>query len=107
MVPRALLFRPRQGDPVDTPGGGRFRAALGTLFPVAPSVPPGVPAPPRERLLRGYIEVLAVLVAAAVMLFRVAHIPAWDLVYAEDNGVFLVGALAHPWHLLAPFGGYL
>jgi hypothetical protein len=41
------------------------------------------------------------------MLLRVAHIPAWDVVYAEDNGVFLVGALAHPWDLLAPFGGYL
>src|SRR5260370_17168326 len=41
------------------------------------------------------------------MLLRVAHIPVWDLVYAEDNGVFLVGALAHPWHLLTPFGGYL
>ena len=53
------------------------------------------------------IEILAVLAAAVAMLFRVAHIPAWDLVYAEDNGVFLVGALAHPWHLLTPFGGYL
>src|SRR5260370_39870127 len=41
------------------------------------------------------------------MLLRVAHIPVWDLVYAEDNGVFLVGALAHPWAGLAPFGGYL
>jgi hypothetical protein len=65
-------------------------------------VPPGAP-----RLLRVYIEVLAVLVAMVAMLFRVEHIPAWDLVYAEDNGVFLVGALAHPWHLLTPFGGYL
>jgi hypothetical protein len=67
-------------------------------------VPPRLP---RERLVRGYIEVVAILVATAAMLFRVAHIPAWDLVYAEDNGVFLVGALAHPWHLLTPFGGYL
>lgn len=41
------------------------------------------------------------------MLPRVARIPAWDVVYAEDNGVFLVQALAHPWHLLAPYGGYL
>ena len=57
--------------------------------------------------MRVAIQVLAVLTAAAALLLRVAHIPAWDLVYAEDNGVFLVGALAHPWHLLAPFGGYL
>ena len=57
--------------------------------------------------MRVAIEILAVLVAAVAMLLRVAHIPAWDLVYAEDNGVFLVDALAHPWHLLVPFGGYL
>lgn len=61
----------------------------------------------RERPVRAAIEILAVLVAAAVMLLRVAHIPAWELVYAEDKGVFLVGALAHPWDLLAPFAGYL
>ena len=57
--------------------------------------------------MRVAIEILAVLVAAVAMLLRVAHIPAWDMVYAEDQGVFLVGALAHPWDLLAPFGGYL
>ena len=104
MVSRALLFRPRQGDHAGGLPAGRFRAALGTLFPVAPSVPL---RPPRERLVRACLEILAVLAAAVAMLFRVAHIPAWDLVYAEDNGVFLVGALAHPWHLLTPFGGYL
>jgi hypothetical protein len=106
VVSRALLFRPRQGDPAGDPRAGGFRAALGTLFPVAPDAPPA-PGPLRDRAVRVYIEVLALLVATAAMLFRVAHIPAWDLVYAEDNGVFLVGALAHPWHLLAPFGGYL
>jgi hypothetical protein len=107
VVSRALLLRPRQGDPTGDPGVGRFRAALAALFPVAPSGPPGAPAPPRERLVRGCIEVLAILAGAVAMLFRVAHIPAWDLVYAEDNGVFLVGALAHPWHLFTPYGGYL
>jgi hypothetical protein len=60
-----------------------------------------------SRAVRAGIEILAVLVAAAAMLPRVAHVPAWGLVYAEDNGVFLVQALAHPWDLLAPFGGYL
>jgi hypothetical protein len=103
VVSRALLFRPRQGDSAGAPrGGGGFRAALATLFPEAPSMPPGPP-----RFVRVYIEILAVFIATVAMLFRVEHIPAWDLVYAEDNGVFLVGALAHPWHLLAPFGGYL
>jgi len=28
--------------------------------------------------------------AAAVLLLRVAGVPAWDGTYAEDNGVFLV-----------------
>ena len=107
MVSRTLLFRPRPGDPARDPRAGGLRAALATLFPVAPSVPPGPPGLLRERPVRAYIEILAVFAAAVAMLFRVAHIPAWDLVYAEDNGVFLVGALAHPWHLLAPFGGYL
>jgi len=107
MVARSLLFRPRQGDPAGDRRAGGFRSALVTLFPMAPSEPPGPPGLLRERLVRVYFEIFAVLVAAAAMLLRVAHIPAWDLVYAEDNGVFLVQALAHPWHLLAPFGGYL
>ena len=92
--------------PLPRPGGG-FRTALATLFPVAPSVPPGPGGLLRERPVRAAIEILAVLVATAAMLLRVARIPAWNLVYAEDKGVFLVGALAHPWDLLAPFGGYL
>jgi hypothetical protein len=61
----------------------------------------------RERTARVALEAAVVCVAAAVLLPRVAVIPSWDLVYAEDNGVFLVQALAHPWHLLDPFGGYL
>jgi hypothetical protein len=80
---------------------------LATLFPVAPGVPSAPGGLLRERPVRVVIEILAVLVATVAMLLRVAHIPAWDVVYAEDNGVFLVGALAHPWDLLAPFGGYL
>lgn len=107
VVSRTSLFRPRQADPGGDPRAGRFRTALATLFPIAPSVPPGQGGLLRERPVRVAIEILAVLVAAVAMLLRVAHIPVWDLVYAEDNGVFLVGALAHPWDLLAPFGGYL
>ncbi len=107
MLSRTSLFRPRQVDPGGGLRAGGFRAALATLFPIAPGVPPGPGGLLRERRVRVAIEILAVLAAAVAMLFRVAHIPAWDLVYAEDNGVFLVGALAHPWDLLAPFGGYL
>jgi hypothetical protein len=46
-------------------------------------------------------------VAAAVLLLRVAGIPAWDGTYAEDNGVFFVDGLVRPWHLLVPYSGYL
>ena len=103
---RTPLLRP-QADPGAYPRAGGFRTALATLFPIAPTVPPGPGGLLRERPVRVAIEILAVLVAAVVMLPRVAHIPAWKMVYAEDNGVFLVGALAHPWDLLAPFGGYV
>ena len=106
VVSRAPLFRP-QADPEGGPRAGRFRTALAALFPMAPSVSPGPQGLLGRRAVRVGIEILAVLVAAVAMLPRVAHIPAWDLVYAEDNGVFLVQALAHPWDLLAPFGGYL
>ncbi len=105
VVPRTPLSG--QADPGGDPRAGRFRTALATLFPIAPSVSPGPRGLLRKRPVRVAIEILAVLAAAVAMLLRVAHIPAWDLVYAEDNGVFLVHALARPWDLLAPFGGYL
>jgi hypothetical protein len=70
-------------------------------------VSPGTRGLLREWPVRAAIESLAVLVATVAMLLRVAHIPPWKMVYAEDKGVFLIGALAHPWDLLAPFGGYL
>jgi hypothetical protein len=47
-----------------------------------------------------------VCIGAAVLAPRIGGIPSWDSVYAEDQGVFLVDALAHPWHLLVPYGGY-
>jgi len=45
-------------------------------------------------------------VGAAVALLRVAGVPAWDSGYSDDVHVFLPDALAHPWHLLMPYGGY-
>jgi hypothetical protein len=50
--------------------------------------------------------VAAVCIGTVVLLLRIPRIPAWDTLYAEDQGVFLFDALAHPWHLLVPFGGY-
>src|SRR5690348_14145166 len=89
--------------PVSGPAGGtvcRVRAALGVLFPEAPARSAG------RRAVYVAIEVAAVCAGAAVLLPRIAGIPAWDSVYAEDQGVFLFDALARPWHLLVPFGGY-
>jgi hypothetical protein len=80
-----------------------LRARLGALFPAAPE-PPRHPAAP--RLARAAVPVAAVALGTIVLLLRIPGTPAWDSVYAEDNGEFLVGALAHPWHLLVPYGGY-
>jgi hypothetical protein len=52
------------------------------------------------------IQVAAVCIGAAALLPRIAGIPSWDSLYAEDNGVFLPDALGRPWHLIVPFGGY-
>jgi hypothetical protein len=41
------------------------------------------------------------------MLVRVGGRPVWESVYAEDPGIYLPWALGHPWHLLAPYAGYL
>jgi len=72
------------------------------LFPSAPPV--------RRRMSHGMaagLQVAAVLTGVVAMLGRVRGIPAWDGMYAEDYSVFLPGALAHPWHLLVPDGGYI
>ena len=53
------------------------------------------------------IQVVAVVIGVVAMLGRIPGIPAWDGMYAEDYWVFLPGALAHPWHLLVPDGGYI
>jgi hypothetical protein len=87
------------------PAAGRgARAVLADLFPV-----PAEPAP-RAGLARWaflLIQVAAVALGAAVMLARIGGRPAWESVYAEDPGIYLPAALAHPWHLLQSYGGYL
>ena len=80
-----------------------MRASLASLFPQADAS-----SPRSGRRLAAYvaIQVAAVCIGAVVLLPRIGGIPSWDSVYAEDQGVFLVDALAHPWHLLVPYGGY-
>ena len=106
----------RPGPASQSAGGRvrRVRAALVVLFPetAEPGMPqpgPGYPAftaRPAGRVFYVAIQVAAVCIGAVVLLLRVGGVPAWDSVYAEDQGVFLFDALAHPWHLLVPFGGY-
>ena len=85
--------------------GHGVRAVLADLFPAPPE-----PAP-RAGLARWaflFVQVAAVAVGAVVMLARIGgRLPAWDSVYAEDRGIYVPGALAHPWHLLQSYGGYL
>ena len=79
-----------------------MREALVVLFPETP----GRGRSGGRRAVCVAIQVAAVCIGTAVLLLRIAGVPAWDSVYAEDQGVFLFDALAHPWHLLVPFGGY-
>jgi hypothetical protein len=82
----------------------RVRAALTDLFP-APSQPALRSVLARWAFLLIQVAVLAL--GAVVMLARLGGRPAWDSVYAEDPGIYLPAALAHPWQLLQPYGGYL
>jgi hypothetical protein len=53
------------------------------------------------------VQVAAIVLGALVMLARIGGRPVWKSAYAEDPGIYLPGALAHPWHLLQSYGGYL
>ena len=82
----------------------RVRAMLTDLFPA-----PGEAAS-RAALVRWgfvFLQVVVVGVGAVAMLARLGGRPAWESVWAEDPGIYLPAALAHPWHLLQSYGGYL
>jgi hypothetical protein len=81
------------------------RDVLAGLFPETDG--PVLPSPLRGRPLRAAAAgVIAFAVGAVVLLRRVPG-PPWRAFYAEDLRVFFTDALAHPWHLLAPYAGYL
>jgi hypothetical protein len=106
-VSRSELRAPGQagsGAYLPPAAGHGVRAVLADLFPA--------PARPARRagLVRWaflLIQIAAVALGALVMLARMGGRPAWDSVWAEDPGVYLPAALAHPWHLLQSYGGYL
>jgi hypothetical protein len=100
------LQRSRDRRPERPSAFARLRAALEPLFPVAPDDEPPRPPRPGGRALSVGIQVAAVCVAAALLLLRVARVPAWNCAYAEDWGIFLPYAWQHPWHLFVPYNGY-
>ena len=84
------------------------RRAVGVLRELFPE--PAEPVPRRvPRSLSVLLLAAAIPLGVLVMLVRVASgaVPAWDRIYGEDLGVFLVQALQHPWPLLVPYAGYL
>lgn len=100
------LQRSRDRRPERPPAFARLRAALDPLFPVTPDDEPPRTSRPRRRVLSVAIQIAAVCVAAGLLLLRVTGVPAWNCVYAEDWGVFLIYAWQHPWHLFVPYNGY-
>jgi len=79
---------------------------LADLFPAPPE-----PATHRAGYARWALplaQAAALALGALVMLVRIGGPrPSWDRAYAEDPGLYLPAALAHPWHLLQSYGGYL
>lgn len=63
--------------------------------------------PASARWVSGLIQAAALAAGALLLLVRVSPRPAWRFVYGEDFGIYLPGAMAHPWHLLTPYAGYV
>ena len=107
-MPRSEVRAPGQagsGAPAPPPAAGPgSRAALADLFPEPPA-----PAA-RAGLARWafpLVQAAVVALGALVMLLRYSGRPAWHSTYAEDPGIYLPQALAHPWQLVQSYGGYL
>jgi hypothetical protein len=107
------------GNPVRS-AFGRAGALLAELFPESPqplsenpqppteNTEPGEKAPARRRWLIAVGYVVAICAGAALMLARYVGTAPWRSIYAEDLPVYLVEALAHPWHsMFTAYAGYL
>ena len=94
----------RSGTYLPRAAGHRVRAVLADLFP-APAEPARRAGLARWAFL--LVQVVAVALGALVMLARLGGRPTWNSVYAEDPGIYLPAAIAHPWQLLQSYGGYL
>jgi hypothetical protein len=92
------------GEFLPPAAGHGVRGVLADLFP-----PPAGPALRTgwARWAFPLVQVALVALGAVVMLARISGRPAWASVWAEDPGIYLPAALAHPWQLLQSYGGYL
>ena len=93
------------GAHLPPPAGHRVRAVLADLFAAPPGPAPG--AGLARLVFFVLVQVVVVAAGAVVMLARISGRPAWQSIYGEDWGIYLPQALAHPWHLLQSYAGYL
>ena len=101
------LRAPGQAGPrehLPAAAGHRARAVLADLFPAPAET---APRPGLARWAFVLVQVVAIAIGAVVMLARIGGRPAWQSVWAEDPGIYLPQALAHPWDVLQSNGGYL
>ena len=89
----------------------RYQAAqpnTGALLPQLFPEPPQRQAASSGRVaLRALLSGIALAAGAVAALLRIAGPSPVTTIWAEDRTVFLVGALAGPRHLFAPYAGYL
>lgn len=83
----------------------RVLPLLGELFPEPAGATAALAGARRWGFL--LIQVAAVAAGTGVALARFSGTPPWHLIYAEDLGIYLPGALAHPGQLLQHYAGYL
>jgi len=97
VVKQESRLRYKSADP-------NIKALLPELFP-----------PPLDRAAAGRarvamrvgLSVTALVAGCVTLLIRIAGRSPLTTIYAEDRTVFLVQALASPWHLFASYAGYL
>jgi hypothetical protein len=89
----------------------RYQAAQPTAGALLPELFPEPPPPQATSAgrvaVRVFLSVLALAAGAVVLLLRIAGRSPVTTIWAEDRTVFLVQALASPWHLFASYAGYL
>ena len=114
------LYAPLRHGTSSAPDGSAFRRVggmLADLFPEPPEPlePPEPTASPEpsassgraRRWLIVLVYVLSVIAGAAVSLARYVGTPPWKTIYAEDYGIYMVQALAHPWRsIFFSYAGY-